>query len=270
MSSNVWDLPEPSAAMPSPSLLRIYFNEARFDLLKMLRLPTYSASTILFPAMFYLLFGVAFGSQQVVHGMRQAQYLLGTYTAFGVIAASLFGFGVGVATERGQGWLQVKRASPMPPSAYLVAKMTTCMMFSIAIAMVLMLMGVTMGHVKLSPMQMIGLVVVSALGSIPFSALGLAIAFFVGPNSAPAVVNMLLLPLSFCAGLWIPIAMLPSFLQKAAPFLPLYHMGQLSLISLGFERGNMVEHVLALAMSGVGGAALAWYGSQRDEQKTYG
>ncbi len=270
MSGNAWVLPEARAAVARPSLLRIYFNETRFDFLKMLRLPIYSASTILFPAMFYLLFGVVFGAQQGGHGIRQAQYLLGSYTAFGVIGASLFGFGVGVATERGQGWLQVKRASPMPPSAYLVAKMITCMTFSVAVAVALMLIGVSMGHVQLTSLEVAGLVVVSAFGSIPFSALGLAIAYFVGPNSAPAVVNLVYLPISFCSGLWIPIAMLPPFLQKVAPFLPPYHFGQLALAVIGFGRGSVIVHVLALALSGVAGAALAWYGFQRDEQKTYG
>jgi ABC-2 type transport system permease protein len=270
MSSNTWALSQTSAAVAKPSLLRIYVNETRFDFLKMLRLPIYSASTILFPAMFYLLFGIVFGTQQVGHGIRQSQYLLASYTAFGVIGASLFSFGVGVATERGQGWLQVKRASPMPPSAYLIAKMITCMAFSVVVAVLLMLMGVTMGHVQLSAEKIVGLIAVSAFGSIPFCALGLAIAYFVGPNSAPAVVNLLYLPLSFCSGLWMPITMLPSFFQKAAPFLPLYHLGQLALTATGFKSGSVVVHVLALALSGVAGAMLAWYGFQRDEQKTYG
>lgn len=270
MSSHTWALTKTAAVAARPSLLRIYANETRFDFLKMLRLPIYSASTILFPAVFYLLFGIVLGAQQAGHGIQQARYLLACYTAFGVIGASLFGFGVGVATERGQGWLQVKRASPMPPSAYLVAKLITCMTFSVAIAVVLMLMGAVLGHVQLSALQIAGLIAVSALGSIPFCALGLALAYFVGPNSAPAVVNLLYLPLSFCSGLWLPITMLPPFFQKAAPFLPLYHLGQLSLTAIGFKGGDVVADVVALVLSAVAGAVLAWYGFQRDEQKTYG
>ena len=48
----------------------------------------------------------------------------------GVIAVSLFGFGVALAMERGQGWLQVKRASPMPVSAYFLAKLFAAVVFS--------------------------------------------------------------------------------------------------------------------------------------------
>ena len=126
-----------------------YLNEAWFDLLKMVRLPVYSVASIAFPVMFYVLFGVVFGRQ----GSGSAdvpRYLLASYGAFGVIGASLFGFGVGIAMERGQGWLQVKRASPMPPAAYFVAKLFTCLAFSTVIVLALILVGVTAGGVHLS------------------------------------------------------------------------------------------------------------------------
>ncbi|HET9183355.1 MAG TPA: ABC transporter permease [Candidatus Angelobacter sp.] len=257
--------PAPGASSP----WRAYVNEARFDLLKMLRLPMYSIASIAFPVMFYVLFGVIFGKQGG-QGLQVSRYLLGSYGAFGVIGASLFGFGVGVATERGQGWLQVKRASPMPPSAYFVAKLFTCTTFSVAIVLSLIAVAVTAGGVQLSVLQAAGLFVVLVLGSIPFCVLGLAIAYFSGPNSAPAIVNLLYLPLSFCSGLWLPVNMLPHFLQRIAPLLPPYHLGQLALMVLGYGHGSIMGHMLGLTGSTMIGLGLAWLGFQRDEQKTYG
>ena len=64
-------------------------------------MPGYAVPSIAFPAMFYLLFGVMFG-RGTVGGISMATYLIATYGAFGVIGASLFGFGVGVAVERGR------------------------------------------------------------------------------------------------------------------------------------------------------------------------
>lgn len=266
-----------SSAFPSSQLVaprssirvRPYLNEAWFDLLKMLRLPMYSVASIAFPVMFYVLFGVVFGKQGS-GGTDVARYLLATYGAFGVIGASLFGFGVGVAVERGQAWLQVKRASPMPPAAYLVAKLFTCMAFGTVIVLVLMMVGVTAGGVHLSLLQGAALFLVLVFGSIPFCVLGLAIAYFVGPNSAPAIVNLLYLPLSFCSGLWIPVNMMPHFLQRIAPALPPYHLGQLALLVLGYGRGTIVNHVLGLLSWAAIGIGLAWLGFRRDEQKTYG
>ena len=95
--------------------------------------------------MFYLLFGVMFG-RGTVGGVSMATYLIATYGAFGVIGAALFGFGVGVAIERGQGWMLLKRASPMPPMAFFAAKLAMCTIFAAAVFFVLAALGVTFGQ----------------------------------------------------------------------------------------------------------------------------
>ena len=64
---------------------------------------------------------------------RGAQYLLASYSIFGVVTAALFAFGAGVATERALGWLVLKRATPMPVSAYLAAKVASAMLFGTVI-----------------------------------------------------------------------------------------------------------------------------------------
>ena len=96
------------------SPVRTYVLEARYEFLKLLRMPGFALPSITFPAMFYVLFGVLFGGRSFGGG-SMATYLLATYGAFGVIGAALFAFGVAVAVERGQGWMMLKRASPMPP-----------------------------------------------------------------------------------------------------------------------------------------------------------
>ena len=57
--------------------------------------------------------------------------------------------------------------------------------------------------------------------------MGLAFGYLVGPNSAPAVLNLVWLPMAFASGLWIPISQLPQFVQPVAAFLPPYHFAQL-------------------------------------------
>ena len=114
------------------SPVRTYALEAKYEFLKLLRMPGYAIPSIAFPAMFYLLFGVLFG-RGTMGGVSMPTYLIATYGAFGVIGASLFGFGVGVAVERGQGWMLLKRASPMPPMAFFVAKLVMCTIFAGAV-----------------------------------------------------------------------------------------------------------------------------------------
>src|SRR6185503_14451851 len=130
-------------------VMKLYLLEIKYEFLKALRLPAYSLPTLLFPVFFYLFFGVVFGAKQT-GAVNMATYLVATYGTFGVIGAALFGFGVSVAVERGQGWLEVKRTTPMPIAAYFVAKLAMAMIFSAIIVTLLFLIGTTVGGVSMS------------------------------------------------------------------------------------------------------------------------
>ena len=101
--------------------LRIHLLEAKYEFFKVIRMPGFVVPTIAFPLLFYCFFGIAMGHQRVPGNVMLGKYLIATYGTFAVIGASLFGFGIYVAIERGQGWLQVKRTTPMPISAYFIA-----------------------------------------------------------------------------------------------------------------------------------------------------
>jgi hypothetical protein len=94
--------------------LRIQAAEAKHEFLKVWRQPAYVIPTLGFPLVFDVMFGIVLNGKQHIGGVGLSTYMLATYGTFGVMAAAVFGFAVGVATERGLGWLQVKRASPMP------------------------------------------------------------------------------------------------------------------------------------------------------------
>jgi ABC-2 type transport system permease protein len=247
-----------------------YAKETKYEFLKLLRLPTYSISVIMFPAMFYVLFGLLLNRGHQAEGVSVAAYLMATYATFGVMAASLFAFGVGVAGERGLGWLQVKRASPMPPFAYFAAKVLVCMAFSLIIVSILLALGVAFGGVHLGVAQAAQLLATLVIGASAFCAMGLAIGYFAGPTSAPAIVNLIYLPMSFASGLWIPVNMLPSFMQRIAPLLPSYHLGRLALGVVGAGGGNALGHWQALTGFALICLGIARIGFQRDEEKTYG
>jgi ABC-2 type transport system permease protein len=258
---------EPTIRRGQAGLLKIYLKEAKYEFLKAIRLPIFAVSTILLPVMFYVLFGLLLGNKSG----PVTTFLIATYGTFGVMGAALFGFGVGMTIERGQGWLELKRASPMPPYAYFAAKVTTSMIFSAIISVVLLTMGIVFGGVHLHATQMLRMVLILVFGSIPFCALGLAIGYFAKPNSAPAIVNLIYLPLSFCSGLWIPVQMLPKTMQQIATFLPPYHLSQLALDVIGVGRGeSQWWHVRALLGATLLFLGLARIGYQRDQGKLYG
>jgi ABC-2 type transport system permease protein len=253
------------------NLARIFTLEAKYEFLKVVRMPAYAIPTIAFPLLFYVFFGLTFGSGRAAGPVSMPTYLLATYGAFGVIGASLFGFGVGVAIERGQGWMLLKRATPMPPLAYFTAKIFMALTFSLIVVLGLFSLGAFFGGVAMPTMTWASLAGVLVAGALPFCAMGLALGYFCGPNSAPAVVNLLYLPLAFLSGLWIPVQALPAFLQKLAPALPPYHYSQLALDQVGASTGPAAwVSILYLIGFTALSLVLAYLGFRRDEGKTYG
>ena len=251
-------------------MLRIHWLESKYEFLKAWRMPQYSLPTLLFPVFFYSFFGVAFG-KGAVGSVKMAEYLIATYGTFGVIGAALFGFGVSVAVERGQGWLEAKRTTPMPISAYFVSKMALAAIFSTIIVLMLFVMGRVLGGVQMPVTTMLIMLAVLVAGSVTFCAFGLALGFLCGPNSAAPVVNLIYLPLGFLSGLWIPIAFLPQAIQDVALWLPPYHFAQLALKVIGASRGeSTLLHAGMMAMFTLLFATIAYIGYRRDEGKTYG
>jgi ABC-2 type transport system permease protein len=249
----------------------IYLKEAKYEFLKNLRLRVYSLSVISFPVMFYVLFGLVLMAKETIAGVGVPTYLVATYGTFGVMGASLFGTASGLASDRGLGWLQVKRASPMPPFAYFAAKAILSMIFSAIVVAALLVLGISFGGVRMPLTQMAELIGTLVAGSLPFSAMGLALGYFVGPNSAPSAINLIYLPLSFCSGLWVPYMFLPKFMREIALALPPYHLAQLALGVVGAGRHESAaihwEVLLAFTLICLGVARI---GFQRDQGKLYG
>ena len=230
--------------LPAHSPWRSYLQEAKCEALRMLREPAFCLPVIGFPVLFYLLFGVLLDKGEG----KAAQYLLATYGAFGVIGAGLFGFGVTIAVDREKGLLRLKRALPVPPGALLLAKIQMAMLFAAIISLVLAVIAATVAGVTLEPSQWLRLLLIDVLGVLPFCAIGLYVGALVGGNAAPALLNMLYLPMAFLSGLWLPLTLLPGILSTIAPLWPAYHLGQLALKVVGFDMGQPVwMHVMVLA-----------------------
>ena len=258
------------AARPRRDLVKLVATETRFEFLKLLRLPVYSVATLAFPLMFFLLFSAFFGDAEA-QGLRAARYMHATYAAAGVVSAALFSFGVGVASERGQGWMRLKRVSPMPPAAYFLAKIGMALLFGAMVVVTLTLAAMVIQGVRVAFLDWLYMLGVLLLGVFPFASLGLAIGYLFGPNSAPVVINLLYMPLAFASGLWMPITILPPVIQDIARFLPTYHYAQLAVGTVGATPlGDSAVHALVLAGFTALFLALAVFAYKRDEGRTYG
>lgn len=229
--------------MPRSRVANAYVQEARSEVLRYLRNPGFLLPIILFPNVFFVMFGLVMN-----HGNGDAaRYMLASYSTFGVMAPGLFGFGVSLALERGSGLLTLKRALPMPPGAYLLGKMLMAVCVALAVGGMLLLLAVFLAHASLSASQVASLLLVDALGVLPFCALGLLVGTTLKGQGAPGLLNMIYLPMAFLSGLWFPLSMMPKFLQQLAPVWPSFHLDQLAMSAVGMPSlGSAMQHVLVL------------------------
>ncbi len=251
-------------ARPSSTnyLGRLFAKEVQYEFVRMLRTRAFSLSVIGFPIMFYLLFGTSNRHSEF------ARYLMVSYSCMGVVSACLFGVGMGISMERAQGWLELKLASPMPRLAYLCAKVISSMAFALIIQVALAILARTAGAAQVNPLEILRLTAILLCGCIPFAAMGLLVAVLVPANSAPGIINLIYLPMSFASGFWMPISYLPHWLQKVAPVLPTYHLAQLGLNVIGAAQpGSMVSHWQALAGYTLVMFGAAWIAFTRQEAK---
>ena len=238
----------------------LYLREAKYEFLRLLRTPAFSIPTLVFAPMFYLLFGVLLNRGNG----DAASYLMATYSVFGVIGPGLFGFGVGLAIDRERGLLTLKRVQPVPAAAPLLAKVGMAMIFAACIGVLLLLAGIGLGGVRMTPSQAALMLCVDVLGTMPFCALGLLIGALVNGNGAPAVVNLIYMPMALLSGLWLPLRMLPAVVEQIAPLWPAWHLGQLALKVVGQDSGQPVwMHVAVL----LGFTAICLFLAQRRLQR---
>lgn len=226
-------------------LLNIYRMETKMETTRLLRSPGFAIPSLLFPLMFYIFFGIMFH----VGGVNAPTYMLASYGTFGVIGPALFSFGVGIAVERGQGWFDVKEASPMPASAYLVARMGVSLAFSLVVIASLFLIAAVFAGVRFELSQWLLLAAVLFAGSLPFCAFGMTLGLYLKSSSAPAVVNLIYLPMSFLSGLWVPINFFGPNMQLAANFLPPYHLSQLAHKVVGGDLGGSLWYHLGFLLA---------------------
>jgi ABC-2 type transport system permease protein len=223
----------PSIQANAPQLLSIYLKEARYELLRLVRDKSYLLSIIGVPVGLFLLFGVANGRAEL-HGYPLARYLISSYACFGSMGAAMFGIGAGLAYERGHGWLELKRASPMPNFAYLFAKLIAALAFGELITTMLLLIAATVIDLQMSAWNIVHFMLAIAGGVTAFASIGMFVGLLLAPSSAAGMINLIYLPLALCGGLWMPLEVLPEWFQAIAPLLPSYHFSRLTLHTLGY------------------------------------
>lgn len=193
----------------------------------LLRVPAFSVTGLALPVMFFAFFGLP-NINRHLGGIDAGVYILGSLAAYSVSQMMVFNFGISVANERAAKQDLLTRATPLPAWVHLLSKVLVAVVFGLLALLILIAFAEVVGGIRMPLWRMLDLILRLMLGSVCFIALGFAIGYAFSAGAAPAVTNLVYLPMAFASGIFIPISQMPEFIQKLAPWLPTYHYGQLA------------------------------------------
>ncbi len=218
--------------------------ECSAELLKVVRSPAFLIPTLLFPVLFYTVFGVLVAGGSV----QQSTYTLATYGVFAAMGPALFGFGVGLSLEREKGWLDLKRVMPMPPSNYLIAKLVAALVSSVWALVLVYAAAIFLGGVALTTGQFVQLFIVHLAAVFPFGFIGLTLGLLLKGQAALAITNVINLGLALLGGLFLPLRFFPEIMQGMGQVLPSYHAAQMALSVTGSTDADALLSLVILAV----------------------
>jgi ABC-2 type transport system permease protein len=174
--------------------------------------------TFLFPLFLLFLFGSIWGKQK-----DYFSYLIPMLISIVAFSNSLFGVGVVLASYRESGILKRMGLTPIPARTYIYGLLTQRFFIILGQSVLLFVLAKIFYTVPVKG-NLASLILVILIGILSMISFGGVIAgFSKSHESAIALANVFFTPLSFLSGAFIPIFILPKFLQTIAKGSPIYH-----------------------------------------------
>lgn len=244
--------------------LTLAIRQVGYENRSMRRNPASSFFTVMFPLIFLVVFTTVFGNRtlDVAGGQTtMATYYVASIAAYSVINACYTNVAMNLAFAKDLGHLKRLRGTPLPAWSLLAGKVLHAVLVGLALVLVVVSFGWAFYGVDVPTRTIPAALVTLAVGSATFAAIGIAVASIV-PNAdaAPAVVNGIMLPLTFISDLFIPMSSAPGWLTTFANLFPLRHLGIAMRAAFNpFETGWGFQPVdlLVVAAWGLGAAIVA-------------
>jgi ABC-2 type transport system permease protein len=234
--------------------VRLFAHELRAQQLIFWRTRESAFFVFLFPPLLFVLLASAFGEDS-----DDATYLVGGLIGYAVANTALAGLAITLVVRREFGVLKRVRSTPLPPSVYLGATLVSSLIVVALQSLAVVALGVLLFDAE-GPANVGSLLLALTLGAAAFAGLGLAAAALIrSAESVAAVVNVIVLPMSFLSGSFGSADELPRVLEAVADVLPLRYL--LDIVVAAYEDGEALTGdpgaVVVLAAWGAAGYAIA-------------
>jgi ABC-2 type transport system permease protein len=237
--------------------MRLYRHQLKWEQLLFWRSRESAVFVFLFPLLLFTLLTAVYNGR--IYGRPASWALLAGMLGYGAATTAFAGLALILVARRELGILKRIRSTPLPPTTYLVAVLTSIMVVFALQAVSLFVLGKVLKSTPW-PHNVVSLVLTLALGAAVFAALGLALTGFIRSlEGSSAIVNVIVLPMAFLSGSFGPTRHYPQVLRAIGAVLPLKPL--IDLINGIYLHGQQIwdrpRAVAVLVAWGILGMAVA-------------
>jgi ABC-2 type transport system permease protein len=229
--------------------VRLALHQLRWDQLVFWRNRESAIFVFLFPILLFLLLSTVYDGDY--RGRPQTDYLTVALVAYGVANTAFGGLAIILVIRRELGLLKRVLATPLPPPLYLVSVVSSLLLVFALQAVAILALGKLLYDASL-PSDQLSLFLSYALAAFCFAGMGVGAASLIrSAEGASAVVNVVVLPMTFLSGGFGPTRDFPDVLKAIADVLPLTYLIDL-VVGIVYEGKAIWDQPLAVVV------LLAW------------
>lgn len=210
-------------AVSAAADLRLALRQVRFEQRAFWRNRSRALAAIALPLMFLVVFNAINGSHRIdeLGGISYATWFVPGILAYGLIMATFANLAVSTAIARDAGLLKRTRGTPLPSWVFLAGRVGSALITATVLIAATLILAVTVYGVSIRTATLPALIATLLLGSICCTVLGLAATPLIrNSEAANAIVNLIVLPLTFISGIWFVIDGAPRWLDLTAKLFP--------------------------------------------------
>jgi ABC-2 type transport system permease protein len=230
--------------------------------------------TLVFPILLLVIFdGVFHGGHVEVDGVTvdYGAFFVPSVIVFTLTVTTLAMLINSVVAQRELGILKRRRATPLPAWALVLSQSLTVIAMALSAVVILVVLAAAAFGTSPAGAGYPTLVLGMIFGSAAFCGLAYALSTFVdSADSAQPMIQLIMFPLFFISGIWVPTSQLPDWLNAVASVFPVEHVADLvhrAYVGV-VPTGPILLDAAILAGWAVAGAMVAsrrfqWYPSRK-------
>jgi ABC-2 type transport system permease protein len=212
--------------------LRLVAQQTCWALLIVLRVRETVVFTLAFPIVLLVFYNSIFAGSgdatiKLSSGVELASeaYFTAAMVAYAITFSAFSTLAISLVSQRETGQLKRLRGTPLPPVIFVVAQILRVAVLGSAITLALLTIGVVVFGVALDVEAAARIALYALAGIMTMASLGVALSAAArSPDTASSAAPFIAVILSFISGVFLPLELLPGWLEAVGTAFPLAHL----------------------------------------------